>query len=124
MLDKTDDISLHVERWLRQFEHALTEADGSLLGSLFVDDSYWRDVLALSWTIKTRNGAAAILGDLPADAKIAVPSRFAIDPDRAPPRRVVRAGTPAIEAIFRFETAVGRGSGIIRLVPMQPMTTG
>ena len=29
----------------------------------------------------------------------------------------MRAGTNAIEAIFKFETAVGRGSGIVRLIP-------
>ena len=29
----------------------------------------------------------------------------------------MRAGTSAIEAIFKFETRVGRGSGIIRLIP-------
>jgi putative flavoprotein involved in K+ transport len=40
-----------------------------------------------------------------------------IDPDRAAPRKVMRAGTNAIEAIFKFETRVGRGSGIIRLIP-------
>jgi putative flavoprotein involved in K+ transport len=45
------------------------------------------------------------------------PHGFAIDPDRAPPRRVIRAGTNAIEAIFRFETKEGRGSGIFRLLP-------
>ena len=33
------------------------------------------------------------------------------------PRKVMRAGTNAIEAIFKFETKVGRGSGIIRLIP-------
>ena len=30
---------------------------------------------------------------------------------------MTRAGTDAIEAIFKFETAVGRGNGIIRLIP-------
>ena len=29
----------------------------------------------------------------------------------------MRAGTKAIEAIFRFETAEGRGSGVLRLTP-------
>ena len=29
----------------------------------------------------------------------------------------MRAGTNAIEAIFKFETTVGRGDGIIRLIP-------
>jgi cation diffusion facilitator CzcD-associated flavoprotein CzcO len=114
MLDRTDDISLQVEHWLAQFEQAL--ASGGELRSLFYPDSYWRDVLALSWTIKTLNGADAILGELASDARSARPSRFAIAPLRAPPRRVMRAGTNAIEAIFTFETAVGRGSGIIRLI--------
>src|SRR5689334_16229800 len=114
MLDKTDDISLQVEGWLAQFEHALTGAGE--LTSLFHPDSFWRDVLALSWTIKTLNGAAAILRELPADAARATPRGFAIAPNRAPPRRVARAGTNAIEAIINFETAVGRCSGIIRLI--------
>jgi len=30
---------------------------------------------------------------------------------------VTRAGTNTIEAIFKFETAQGRGSGILRLIP-------
>jgi cation diffusion facilitator CzcD-associated flavoprotein CzcO len=114
MLDKTDDISLQVESWLAQFERAL--ADRGDLGSLFHPDSFWRDVLALSWTIKTLNGADAIMRELPPDAARAAPRDFAVNPDRAPPRRVMRAATHAIEAIFGFETAVGRCSGIIRLI--------
>ena len=30
---------------------------------------------------------------------------------------MTRAGTDAIEAIFTFETAQGRGSGLLRLIP-------
>jgi putative flavoprotein involved in K+ transport len=45
------------------------------------------------------------------------PADFAIDPDRAAPRKVTRAGTSTIEAIFKFETAQGRGNGILRLIP-------
>lgn len=117
MLDKTDDIALEVEHWLAQFERALTDKSRTQLKSLFCADSYWRDVLALSWTIKTRNGTDAILNELAADAAKARPSGFAIASGRAPPRRMMRAGTSAIEAIFVFETTVGRGSGILRLVP-------
>jgi cation diffusion facilitator CzcD-associated flavoprotein CzcO len=117
MLDKTDDISLAVDNWLTQFEAALTEPDEGALDALFHQDSYWRDVLALSWNIQTINGADAILKELKTHVRRAVPSGFAIDPDRRAPRKVMRAGTNAIEAIFKFETAVGRGSGIIRLIP-------
>ena len=117
MLDKTDDLSVAVDNWLTQFEEALAKPDDGLLKTLFHPDSYWRDVLALSWNIQTLNGAAAILDELKIHAGRAAPSGFAIDPGRRAPRKVMRAGTDCIEAIFRFETAVGRGDGILRLIP-------
>jgi cation diffusion facilitator CzcD-associated flavoprotein CzcO len=117
MLDKTDDLSLTVENWLAQFEDALAKPDDGALKALFHPDSYWRDVLALSWTLQTINGRDAILETMKAQAADAAPFGFAIDPDRAAPRRVRRAGADCIEAIFRFETAVGRGDGILRLIP-------
>src|SRR6266478_7458092 len=80
MLDRTDDISIATENWLAQFETALTTPDDVLLKTLFHPDSYWRDVLALSWNIQTLNGADAILNELPQLARSAVPSGFAIDP--------------------------------------------
>jgi putative flavoprotein involved in K+ transport len=117
MLDKTDDISVAADTWLAQFEEALTRPDDGLLKTLFCRDSYWRDVLALSWNIQTINGADGILGELKTHARSAAPRGFAIDPDRRAPRKVMRAGTDCIEAIFKFETKVGRGSGILRLIP-------
>jgi len=117
MLDRTDDISIAAEHWLAQFEGALARRGDVALQALFVDQSYWRDVLALGWTIRTVNGADAILRALKEGAGCAAPFGFRIDPDRAAPRMVTRAGSRAVEAIFRFETAVGRGSGILRLVP-------
>jgi cation diffusion facilitator CzcD-associated flavoprotein CzcO len=117
MLDRTENIAVAVENWLAQFESALAKPDDTLPKTLFHPDSYWRDVLALSWNLQTLNGAEAILRELKADAGRAAPSGFRIDPDRTAPRRVTRAGTNAIEAIFKFETAQGRGSGILRLIP-------
>jgi cation diffusion facilitator CzcD-associated flavoprotein CzcO len=117
MLDKTDDISVAADNWLAQFEDALANPGDGALDTLFHSDSYWRDVLALSWNLQTVNGRDAVLKTLKTQAGRAAPSGFAIDPDRAAPRQVTRAGTHAIEAIFKFETAVGRGSGIIRLIP-------
>lgn len=116
MLDRTDDSSVAADNWLAQFEEALGKPDEALLKTLFHPDSYWRDVLALSWNIQTLNGREAILKALPPLARNMAPSGFAIAPGRAAPRKVMRAGTDAIEAIFKFETRVGRGSGIIRLI--------
>lgn len=117
MLDKTSDIAIAAESWLAEFEAALTAADGGALKKLFHPDSHWRDALALSWTLQTIDGRDDILKTLRAQADRAAPSGFAIDPDRAPPRKVMRAGTDCIEAIFKFETRVGRGDGVIRLIP-------
>src|SRR4029077_5492106 len=117
MLDKTDDISVGADNWLVQFEEALARPDDGLLDALFHRDSYWRGVPALSGELETLTAADAILNELKLHARRVAPHGFAIDPDRRSPRKVMRAGTSAIEAIFRFETAVGRGSGILRLIP-------
>ncbi len=117
MLDRTDHISAATENWLASFESALVNSDHARLKMLFHPESYWRDVLALSWNLQTINGVEAILGELQARAASAAPNGFVIDPGRAAPRRVMRAGSNVIEAIFKFETAIGRGSGIVRLVP-------
>src|SRR5262252_4392178 len=117
MLDKTTDVAIAAESWLSQFEAGVTGNDTEALKLLFHPDSFWRDVLALSWNIQTLNGADAILGELHVHTRRAAPKAFRIDPDRAAPRKVTRAGTQSIEAIFKFETAGGRGHGIVRLIP-------
>jgi Pyridine nucleotide-disulphide oxidoreductase len=111
------DIAKAVESWLARFERALRHADDGVLTSLFQTDSHWRDVLALTWQIETVNGADAIVPALRANAARARPGGFRLAANRTPPRRVTRAGTATIEAIFSFETAEGRGSGVVRLDP-------
>jgi putative flavoprotein involved in K+ transport len=106
-----------VEDWLAQLETALGRPDDDPPTALFHADSYWRDVLAFTWHIVTLSGADAIGEELKSRSRRAQPSRFRIDPRRAAPRRVKRAGTEAIEAIFQFETAEGRCSGVVRLTP-------
>ena len=105
------------ENWLARFESALTGPDTASLKALLHPDSYWRDVLALTWSIDTFEGRDAILNELPAHIARAKPSGFRIARQRTAPRRVTRAGTGALEAIFTLETAQGRGSGVLRLIP-------
>jgi putative flavoprotein involved in K+ transport len=125
MLDKTKDVAPHgpaaefavAADWLTRFESALVNPGGGQLNPLFHPDSHWRDVLALTWDIGTVSGAGPVIRELNAHAGGAAPKNFQVDPNRAAPRTVTRAGTPAIEAMFKFETKVGRGSGIVRLIP-------
>src|SRR4249920_1742841 len=117
MLAGTENIATTAHHWLARFERALAEPDDVLLKTLFHPDSHWRDVLALTWQIRTVSGLDAILEELKAHVGRANPTGFRTDFRRTPPRHVTRAGTKAIEAIFRFETAEGRGSGVLRLIP-------
>src|SRR5215475_12485548 len=113
MLARNETIVTIVANWLAQFQKALAEPDGVLLKSLFHAESYWRDVLALTWHIRTVGGLDVIVRELKAHVGRANPTGFRIDPHRTAPRLVMRAGTDAIEAIFRFETAHGHGGGIL-----------
>jgi putative flavoprotein involved in K+ transport len=116
MLATTDKpLTLLASDWLQRFERAL--ASPAALRDLFGPDSHWRDVLALTWRLRTVDRADAIAAELSSQAASAKPSGFRIDPDRTQPRRVKRAGTEAVEAIFRFETREGHGCGVVRLRP-------
>jgi cation diffusion facilitator CzcD-associated flavoprotein CzcO len=117
MLARTENIAACADHWLAQFERALAEANDALLKTLFHRDSHWRDVLALTWHVRTVNGLDAILRELKVHIGRAHPTGFRTDPHRTAPRSVTRAGTNSIEAIFRFETIEGRGSGVLRLTP-------
>src|SRR5215813_5944732 len=117
MLAREETIATIATSWLAQFEKALAEPHDVLLKTLFHPESHWRDVLALTWRIRTVTGLDVILRELKAHVGRANPTGFRIDPHRTAPRLVTRAGADAIEAIFRFETTEGYGSGILRLTP-------
>jgi hypothetical protein len=117
MLPTPEPIATTAQNWLTQFETALAGPDDVSLKILFHADSHWRDLLAFTWRIRTVNGADAILRELKAHIGKVRPAAFRIDPRRAAPRHVTRAGADVHEAIFTFETAEGRGNGVLRLTP-------
>ena len=97
-----------VERWLSSFETALTAGDGAAAGKLFLDDSYWRDLVAFSWNLTTVEGPGGIedlVGHTAAETRA----------------RSFRITEPATEtdgvtdAWIAFDTEVGHGSGYLRL---------
>jgi cation diffusion facilitator CzcD-associated flavoprotein CzcO len=116
VLDGAEDLAAVSDGWLRRFETALASGRSGALDPLFHPDCHWRDVLGLSWDIHTVSGRNAVLEKLKRLAARAAPTGFRTDLARTPPRWVTRAGSRAIETIFSFETAVGRGSGVLRLV--------
>ena len=117
MLAVTEDPKAATEAWLAQFEQALGNRDRATGESLFHADSHWRDILAFTWDMQTVSGREAVLKELTARAEHARAHHFTLPPARTGPRVVTRAGIRNIEAIFHFETAIGRGSGVVRLTP-------
>ena len=103
--------------WLSAFEAALTSGDPSRVASLFEPNGNWRDVLAFTWHLTPRIGADAIAEGLLARQPAVKAHSFEVHPDRTPPRNLKRMGRACIEAIYRFETTVGRCDGVLRLVP-------
>src|SRR3569833_457285 len=103
--------------WLDRFAKALTADDAKAAAALFIDNGLWRDILAFTWTIETMAGRAAIAARTAETAARARAVKFDIPATRTPPRWVTRAGTQCVEALFAFETALGRCNGVLRLVP-------
>jgi putative flavoprotein involved in K+ transport len=107
----------HAARWLTAFDAALRAQDATQAAGLFLADGHWRDILAFTWHFSTVSGRERIRAQL-ADALAPLqPRGFRVAPKRTAPRWVMRAGTQTLEAMFEFETAVGRGSGVLRLLP-------
>ena len=118
-LEARDDVEPQetVTAWLRAFGQALASGDETVVASLFEDDGNWRDVLAFTWHLTPNVGAKDIAKGLVARQPVIQAQGFEISPNRTQPRRVKRLGRDCIEAIYRFETKVGRGEGALRLVP-------
>jgi cation diffusion facilitator CzcD-associated flavoprotein CzcO len=108
-----ETLAATVTLWLAQFEQALTGSHDAGLAALFTPDAHWRDLLALTWEVKTRSGSSQVTDLLRRHGQSA--TGFVIDPQRIRPRQVTRAGSQAIEAFFRFETPLLRCQGVLRL---------
>lgn len=117
--DGTGDAE-QVTLWLAAFEDRLRTGSQEALESLFVEDSHWRDLFVFTWSIspsRTREGIAARL--LQEQPRVKA-SGFKLSDSHVGPRRVRRTGEQVIEAIYQFETAVGRCLGILRFPVGQP----
>ena len=118
MLDvfEAEDCAI-VEKWLAQLEQALAQPGSRTWNTLFLSQSYWRDVLALTGNIQTLCGAETISDAISKRSKDVGLSNIQLALADIPPRQVTRVGTETIEAFFTFETSIGHGRGIVRLCP-------
>ena len=114
-----DDVDTHetVSVWLSAFGQAISSGNEAQVASLFEQHSHWRDVLAFTWHLTPCLGANEIAKGFVARQSAVKAQGFGLSNERTPPRLVKRVGRDCIEAIFSFATAIGRGEGVLRLVP-------
>jgi Flavin-binding monooxygenase-like len=109
-----------VEQWLDKLNVALHSGSTASAAALFAADSHWRDVLAFTWSLTPSEGPEAIATLIVAKQATTKARGFAIAEGRKPPRQVTRTGLDLIEGIFQYETEIGRGFGVVRLMSSDP----
>ena len=99
-----------VNAFLNAFSDALEARDIAGAVAMFQDDCYWRDLVTFTWNIKTMEGKDAVTDLLNQQLAATQPSNW----------QIAVAETPTEDdgvttAWITFETAVARGSGLVRL---------
>jgi putative flavoprotein involved in K+ transport len=103
-----DGAQRRVDTWFAAFEAALAARDVPRAAAMFATDSYWRDLVAFTWNIRTVEGQSGVADLLGAVLDDIDPSGFRTT---EPPDEAGGVTT----AWFEFETTVGRGKGLLRL---------
>jgi putative flavoprotein involved in K+ transport len=97
-----------VSAWLATFDAGLKAKDAAAVTALFKDDCFWRDLVTFTWNHKTLEGKSAIVDMLEHTLETVQPSNWKLEGDAT--------GNDALtESWIKFETAVARGHGYLRL---------
>lgn len=99
--------STSIENWLKNFTIAVQSPDSADWSTLFVEDSYWRDFVAFSWNIVTKEGVEDIGAMARAQAEIGAKNFKGDDP--------ALPVSDETQGWFTFETATARGRGHVKL---------
>jgi len=105
--DRTD-VAAEIDQWLSRFDEALTRGDAAAAAEMFAPESFWRDLVAFTWNIRTVEGPAGVQDMLEHTLTSAKPRGWRIDGEASETDGVA-------EAWLEFETEVGRCSGHVRL---------
>ena len=97
-----------VDAWFADLEAAVAARDVEAMTGMFAVDSFWRDLVAMTWNITTLEGRDQIADMLRTRLDDAVPTGFRTTEEPT-------ADGDVVAAFIEFETAVGRGAGHLRL---------
>ncbi len=110
MLDTTPQS--RAAAFLSKLEAALAAGDVEAAANMFAPESYWRDLVAFTWNIKTVEGRDQIKDMLRACLPNAKPRNWTLAENET-----ATETDGVLQAWFTFETEVGRGYGLARIKP-------
>ena len=108
MLDST--VTTRTQTVLDSLNAALAAGDIGAVKDLFAADSYWRDLVAVTWNLKTVEGPEGVADMLTAQLEHTQPSNFELQAGEMPAEE-----SGVTTAWVTFETKTGRGWGLMRL---------
>jgi putative flavoprotein involved in K+ transport len=100
--------AIETATWLEAFADALARNDAEAAANCFHEDSYWRDLVAFTWNIKTLEGRDQIYHMLQACNAATAPTDWQLEGDPTTTDGVT-------DAWLTFATNVGRAKGRLRL---------
>lgn len=113
------DVSKIVDDWLSSLSQRFTQCRLTNLSDLFIEESWWRDLVALSWDFTSKHGPEDISKYL--GASVAGFGQLkTIQPGALQPQLVDMGGMMYIQSGFSFQTKVGSGRGLVRLANVGP----
>jgi len=118
---KATDVNSIAATWVESFNKVLINPELATIPELFLEESYWRDQLCLSWDFHTLKGPENIIPLLQHSKNGCRIKSLTMDTSskyRCPKASVVDVDgkVHTVQAFLTVETDIGRGSGVVRLV--------
>ncbi|KAG1735979.1 hypothetical protein EDB19DRAFT_1830067 [Suillus lakei] len=106
--------------WLNAFSAAIAQSDTAAVTDLFLEDGFWKDVIALTWDFRTFEGRKDIKKLL--DARLAATGLHELcllqEPLNEPALQKVYHDFVWLRLCFGLTTKHGKGTGVVYLVPL------
>ncbi|KAI0344345.1 FAD/NAD-P-binding domain-containing protein [Trametopsis cervina] len=102
--------------WLVTFSEAVSQNDIDRTLATLTDDAWWRDLLAMTWDLRSFQGPAKIKQFLSDRLALSRLSNFKLTSATVDD---LYDDLAWVRAHFTFDCAVGQGSGVARIVPVK-----
>ncbi|KAJ5724712.1 hypothetical protein N7493_006440 [Penicillium malachiteum] len=106
-----------VSALITKLNEGIAKKDNAAVAAVFIENSYWRDHLCLSWAFRTLKGSESL-------SKFAVesPSSVKLEIDRSSPMKAPHVGpidafgeVNGLESFVKVTASFGTGTGVVRI---------